>query len=143
MNNEQIFKFINAIAFFNWILLMAAPRWKWSGKITLGVTITILGIIYIFLMVPGLNAELFSSFNTLAGIKSLFTQDVAVLAGWAHYLAFDLMVGWYIVSDSAKNNINRFVIIPCLLFTFMLGPTGLLFYFMIRIFKTKSYFIKN
>ena len=61
--------------------------------------------------------------------------------GWIHYLAFDLMVGWFIVNDAQKHEINRFLTIPCLLLSFMLGPTGLLLYLILRLMLRKQYFL--
>ena len=86
------------------------------------------------------DADAMESFGSLSGIASMFQNETAMLAGWVHYLAFDLMVGLYITHNAEKYGINRFVLIPCLFFTFMLGPIGLLLYFIIRIAYTKRYF---
>jgi hypothetical protein len=70
----------------------------------------------------------------------LFQNKTLVTAGWVHYLAFDLMTGIWIKRNSLKFGIPHVFIIPCLLFTFMLGPVGLLLYLLIRVVKTKQYF---
>ena len=62
----------------------------------------------------------------------LFRNEWLVLAGWIHYLAFDLFVGAWEVRDSQDRGISHFLVIPCLLLTFFLGPIGLLLYFTVR-----------
>jgi len=62
-----------------------------------------------------------------------------VLAGWVHYLAFDLMVGVFIVSNAAHYNIAHWILLPCLFLTLMFGPAGLLLYFVLRFFITGDF----
>jgi hypothetical protein len=142
MTVDQIFSLSNNLAMLGWLFLLIVPNWKWTAKIVIGVIITILAILYIAFIFQAMNPQDMSSFGSLEGIMQLFTNKKAVLAGWLHYLAFDLMVGIFIVNDGAKNNINRFILIPCLLLTFMLGPTGLLLYLIIRMIRTKQYFVE-
>ena len=71
-------------------------------------------------------------------MRKLFGRDELLLAGWVHYLAFDLFIGAWESRDSQRLEIPRLVMSPCYLMTFMLGPIGLLFYFAIRTAKTKS-----
>ena len=77
--------------------------------------------------------EGFAAFNTLAGVKSLFQNDALLLAGWIHYLAFDLFVGSWEVRDANRLGIHHLLVIPCLVCTLMLGPAGLLAYFVLRV----------
>jgi hypothetical protein len=142
MTPDQIFSLSNNLAMLGWLLLLIVPNWKWTAKIIIGVIITILAVLYITFIVQAMNPQDMSSFGSLEGIMQLFTNKKAVLAGWLHYLAFDLMVGIFIVNDGAKNKINRFILVPCLLLTFMLGPTGLLLYLIIRMIRTKQYFVE-
>lgn len=67
-------------------------------------------------------------FGSLAGVMKLFTNPWAVLAGWVHYLAFDLFVGAWEVRDAEQHGVSHLLVVPCLFFTFMLGPIGLLMY---------------
>ena len=141
MSNPQTFQMCNSLALFAWLLLLIAPKWKWTGRTVLGIIITLFCLIYIYLLSGSLNAEDFRNFNSLAGVMQLFTKEGVVLAGWVHYLAFDLMVGMFILHNSVKNKIRHWLIIPCLLLCFMLGPAGLLLYLVIRLLKTKNYFV--
>jgi TRAP-type C4-dicarboxylate transport system permease small subunit len=74
----------------------------------------------------------------LANVKALFQNDDAVAAGWLHYLAFDLFVGAYVVRESQKLGISRWIFTLILPFTFMFGPVGYLIFFITKTVKTKS-----
>ncbi|MEJ2595518.1 MAG: ABA4-like family protein [bacterium] len=141
MTLDLAFKLSNNLAMIGWILLLALPRWKWTVKLVTGIVVTILAVLYVVFVVQALSPEEMKSFGTLEGIMELFTDKGAVLAGWIHYLAFDLMVGVFIVTNAIRNKISHWLVIPCLLLTFMLGPTGLLIYLVIRMVKTRSYFL--
>ncbi len=143
MTLDLAFKLSNNLAMIGWILLLALPRWKWTVKLVTGIVVTILAVLYVVFVVQALSPEEMKSFGTLEGIMELFTDKGAVLAGWIHYLAFDLMVGVFIVTNAIKNKISHWFVIPCLLLTFMLGPTGLLIYLIIRMIKTRSYFLNT
>jgi len=68
------------------------------------------------------------SFETLAGVRQLFTNDWALLAGWVHYLAFDLFVGAWIARDAEQAGVSRWFLIPVLPLTFLFGPAGYLLF---------------
>lgn len=140
MTPDYIFKIASTIVLPAWLLLMFASNWKWTSRIVVGVVVTILSITYALFALPMFSAEMFDSFGTLEGVMNLFTDPASVLIGWIHYLAFDLMVGWFIVNDARREAINRWFLIPCLLFTFMLGPVGFLLYLLLRLVVAKKYF---
>jgi membrane protein insertase Oxa1/YidC/SpoIIIJ len=71
-------------------------------------------------------------FSTLTAVAQLFTNPWMLLAGWIHYLAFDLFIGAWEVRDSVQHRVSHFLVIPCLILTFLFGPIGLLLYFIIR-----------
>lgn len=140
MDNASIFSTINTIALISWIVLLIFPFSQLVKKLLLGLVVIGFALLYAFLITQTFDADAMESFGSLSGIASMFQNETALLAGWVHYLAFDLMVGLYITHNAEKHGINRFVLIPCLFFTFMLGPIGLLLYFIIRIAYTKRYF---
>lgn len=141
MTPDQIFQYSNTLAMLTWLLLIFAPKWKWTSKIVIGISVTLFALIYVLFVFKSIQPSDLQSFSTLEGVMQLFSQKEAVLVGWVHYLAFDLVAGLFIVKNAVKNNINHLLIVPCLLFTFMLGPTGLLIYLLIRLIKTKRYFV--
>lgn len=138
MKAEQIFSIANTLALLSWIILIVAPRWKWTQKIILsGVIPLLLSIAYLGLIVLFFgSAE--GGFGSLAEVMKLFTNEWAALGGWIHYLAFDLFVGIWEVKDSQKHKISHLIVIPCLIFTFLLGPIGFLMYSILRFFLARE-----
>lgn len=57
------------------------------------------------------------------------------MAGWTHYIAFDLMVARYIVFDAEEIGMSHFIVAPLVPLTLMLGPIGLFVYLMIKAFR--------
>lgn len=143
MTPAQIFQFVNTFVLPGWLLLIFLPKWKWTDKIITGIIATILAIFYVYYIAKIFTPADIKSFGSLQGVMQLFTNETAVLAGWIHYLAFDLMTGLFEIKNAQKHNISHLLIIPCLFFTFMLGPVGLLLFFLIRFIKTKNYFAVN
>ena len=119
--------------------MIVAPRWRVTHMLAQMLPIPmILAGLYIYYLFtpppPGGQGLDFQSFGSLAGVQSLFKgQKEIVLAGWIHYLAFDLVAGSYILRDGQARGIAHGWLIPCMLLCFMLGPSGLLLYGIMRL----------
>ena len=138
MTPDKLFSICNPVALVGWLILVFAGRMKWAAALVTGAIIPMLfGILYASLIVAHWG-ESNGSFSTLAGVAALFQNQWLLLAGWIHYLAFDLFIGSWQVRDSAKNGISRWIVIPCLALTFLFGPIGLLLYFLVRVTKVRS-----
>lgn len=74
-------------------------------------------------------------FNSLAQVAKLFEHEYVLLAGWVHYLAFDLFIGRWEVRNSQVRAVPHWMVIPCLVLTFLLGPIGLIAYYIVRALK--------
>ena len=70
--------------------------------------------------------------GSLAEVSRLFENPYLLLAGWVHYLAFDLFIGAWEVRDARRLGIPHLLVVPCLGLTFILGPVGLLLYLGLR-----------
>jgi len=130
---------VNSIAFFCWLFLFVFYEKSWIYKTLFSLVMVGLALTYAFFISLALTGDSQGSFDSIANLKLLFEDDLAVLAGWIHYLVFDLFVGMWICRDSIQRNISKWWILPCLIFTFMLGPVGLLLYFIIRVGKSGQY----
>ncbi len=138
MKAEQIFSIANLIAMLGWIILAVAPRSVLTRKIVLsGAIPLILSVAYLVLIVLFFGSA-DGGFSSLADVMKLFTNEWATLAGWIHYLAFDLFVGSWEVKDAQERGISHWFVIPCLFLTFMLGPIGFLLYSILRFFLAKG-----
>ncbi len=133
MNAETVFSIANLVALVGWLLLIFAPRWKWTQTIVVsGAVSLLLSVAYLVLIVLFFDkAE--GGFGSLSDVMKLFTNPYAALAGWIHYLAFDLFVGSWEVKDAGKRGISHWFVMPCLVLTFLLGPIGFLLYGILRL----------
>lgn len=138
MKAEQIFTVVNLIAIAGWLLIAILPTWKYSRYLVLsGAIPLLLSVAYLVLIVLFFGrAE--GGFGSLPDVMKLFTNEWAVLAGWIHYLAFDLFIGSWEVQDSQRNGISHILVIPCLFLTFMFGPIGFLLYAAIKLFMPRK-----
>lgn len=139
MNLELIFSIVNTTAFICWIFLFVLYHKRWVFRTLFSFVFTAMALVYLFFILKGLSGGGGGGFDTLANVKLLFTKDEAVLAGWIHYLVFDLFVGMWICHDADIRGINRWILLPCLLLTFMLGPMGLLLYILVRMIYLKKF----
>ena len=143
MKPELIFKICNSIAPLGWLLLIVAPRWRWTKTLVLsGVLPLLLGLVYLPIIILFFG-DSGGDFGSLQGVMQLFTSPWAVTAGWVHYLAFDLFIGSWELSNGQKNALPHYLIMPCLLLTFMFGPIGLILFFVVRSIKTKEFVHEN
>ncbi len=132
MQMDQLFSLCSAFAMLGWLLLILAPRWRWTGALVLsGAWSLVLSAIYLVLVVlfmPGAAG----GFGSIAEVRALFSSDALLLAGWVHYLAFDLLAGALEVRQAKASGIPHLLLVPVLLLTFFLGPVGLLLFFLIK-----------
>lgn len=128
------------LVMLTWLLMVCFPRWKWTPTLTL-VTPIFHSLIYagsilsiILFPADGTSANL--DFGTLEGVVSAFQDPNTVFAGWTHYVVFDSLVGRMMLLDSLKRGasfkFHLLAMIPCLLFTLMLGPIGFVSYMGLR-----------
>ncbi len=141
MTYDLLFSLINASVMPAWLLLILAPKWYVTEKTVHSMFYPLLlGGVYAACMVfayMGHGAE-GGSFTSIEGVRTLFSSDVGMVIGWAHYLVFDLFVGAWEARDARRRGFNHWLLIPCLLLTFMLGPVGLLLYLILRKFTGKG-----
>jgi threonine/homoserine/homoserine lactone efflux protein len=72
------------------------------------------------------------SFSSLGGVATLFSNPWLLLAGWLHYLAFDLLIGTWEARDARERQLPHLLLVPCLFLTLMFGPLGWLTYMGVR-----------
>ena len=139
MTPEAVFLVCNYGVIPAWLLLAVAPGWAWTQRIVHAVWIPVLlGLVYLLTFVAAPDAPEGASFGSLEGVMLFFTVPHAALAGWVHYLAFDLFVGAWEVRDARRRGIAHLAVLPCLFFTLMLGPIGLLLYLLLRWARTRE-----
>ncbi|AXT50996.1 DUF4281 domain-containing protein [Aquimarina sp. BL5] len=139
MTPTDVFSFANMIAMPMWILMVLLPKWKVTRfLIDFKIVPLLLSIVYAIYIFLAMQIGGGMDFGSLSSVMELFTEENAVLAGWVHYLAFDLLVGMWILDQNKKLGIHQLLIAPCLFATFMLGPIGFLLFIIIRTIKLKK-----
>jgi hypothetical protein len=131
MTPDALFQIANPLAMVGWIALVAAPLApKWSDRIAIGIAL-LLSLGYTALLLAFWTlAE--GGFDSLPNVMLLFDTPQAALAGWVHYLAFDLFIGAWIVRTARIQRIPHLLVLPCLIPAFLFGPAGLLAFFGLR-----------
>ncbi|MEM9078813.1 MAG: ABA4-like family protein [Bacteroidota bacterium] len=139
MTNAEIFSIANTMAMPMWLLLIILPKWKVTRfLIDYKVIPLVLSLFYAFYIFLHIQSGAGLDFGSLSSVMSLFTVEEAVMAGWVHYLAFDLLVGMWMVNQNRNLGIHQLLMAPCLFATFMLGPVGFLLFMLIRTYKLRK-----
>ena len=86
---ERIFALAGMLVMPCWILLAVAPRWPWTQRLATFIVPLLIAALYVWLLVAHPMPK-GGGFGSLAQVTVLFSSPHALLAGWIHYLAFDL-----------------------------------------------------
>jgi hypothetical protein len=134
---EQIFSLAGMVVLPCWILLAVVPRWGWTQRLATFVAPLLIASVYVWLLFAH-PTPAGGGFRTLAQVMVLFGSPYAVLAGWLHYLAFDLFTGAWEARDAVRLGISRWLVLPCLVLTFLFGPLGLALYLLLKLAMRRS-----
>jgi hypothetical protein len=124
MSWEQMFGMANMAAVAGWAALLVLPRSRLVIDTLRYGLIAALSLLYAGLMMVYF-AGAGGGFGSIAAVRTLFASDPVLVAGWVHYLAFDLFVGIWIAERADALGLSRGLQAPILIATFMLGPLGL------------------
>ena len=132
MTPNQAFDILNLIALVAWVLLLLSPRLpRWTSTVTGSAVPGVLAAVYTAIVVATWAGSE-GGFSSLADVAALFSNPWILLAGWTHYLAFDLLVGNWEMRDARTRGIPYVLVLPCLVLTFLFGPAGWLLYGIVR-----------
>ena len=150
---EQIYNYFTIDMLYYWVNLGVLPFWltliffPTSNLCRYLVTsifpFFILAGAYIFLIYKSyLNSYDFdANFSLYMGIDNttdLFSNKNFLMMFWINFISINLFTGGWIVKDSQKFMINKFLLSIPLIITYLVGPLGLLIYWLIRIFYAKN-----
>jgi len=131
MTAAELFTLVNLAVLPGWILLALLPAWKWTRVLAAYVIPGLLSALYLVVMVSDVDMKT-GGFGSIEQVGRLFQNEWLLLAGWVHYLAFDLFVGAWEVRDAQRLEVPHLLVVPCLALTFVAGPVGLTAYFVVR-----------
>ena len=150
---EQIYTFFNLEMTYLWLNLGVLPFWflliffpnsRISKFFVISIfPVLILSSVYVYLLYISFSDsyDFLQNFRLYLGINELsklFENNYFLIIFWTHFLTINLFCGAWIVKDSQKFNINKFLVFLPLIITYLVGPIGLFFYWLIRIFYAKK-----
>ena len=146
---DIVFRSLNFVA-IGWLLLVIAPffpKFK-HAYIIVDCIVLLYSVVYLWLMVPIVASILDRGetvdFSSLEAVHSLFQNRDVMLAGWTHYVAFDLFVASRIIIDAANIGFPHVIACLCLPVLLMAGPVGVVLYAVLRaIYVLKRKYYKN
>ncbi|WP_332683059.1 ABA4-like family protein [Bosea sp. (in: a-proteobacteria)] len=129
---DDAFTLAGRLAIIGWLALILLPRWRGVSAALAGWIIpALLSLVYLVLIaVFWHDAE--GGFASLDAVASLFASKPLLLAGWVHYLAFDLFLGNWILRRSQEAALPHWLMVPILFLTFLFGPAGYLAFLLLR-----------
>ena len=142
-NTEMIYLWLNFGVIPFWFTLIFFPNSRiCSYLITSVFPFFILSLIYSYMIYLFYISDYdfsqnFSLYLSIENLKMLFSEDAFLLLFWIHFLGVNLFCGCWIVKDSQKLNISKYINFFPLIFTYFIGPVGLFIYWLIRIVFAK------
>jgi hypothetical protein len=135
---SNLYKLVNVVAAIGWVILIFLPNWNLADSAIKNGIVVGLSVFYIYILFirKDIKNEVYpkGNFTSLEGVINLFKNPRNLLAGWVHYLAFDLMLGIFIKTQANEIGMSHFLQIPCFILTFMLGPVGYLLFVILQLF---------
>jgi hypothetical protein len=129
---DSLFSLAGFAAMAGWLALVLAPlRPRLAQAVAAFIVPAVIGLAYAGL-IARFWGEAPGGFSSLDEVSALFGHRGILLAGWLHYLAFDLFVGAWEVREAGRVGLPHWMILPALALTFLFGPLGLLVFLALR-----------
>lgn len=139
MTPDTLFQIANTAVLAGWLALAAyplAPRAVTAVALAFPLAYALLYSGLVLANWAGAPGD----FTSLPGVMQLFTTPALALAGWVHYLAFDMLVGLWIARTARAKGIPHLLVLPCLFLTLMFGPAGFLCFVILATAMRKGVF---
>ena len=141
---EMIYIWLNIGVIPFWLVLMVFPQSNICKFIVSSIfPILIFSAVYTYLIIlfykSGYNfIDNFNLYKSLADLNNLMQDSSFLITFWIHFLAINLFCGSWIVRDCQKFQISKYIAFIPLLLTYLVGPLGIVFYWVVRIFFAKK-----
>jgi hypothetical protein len=139
MTADVLFQIANPLALAGWLALAFFPLAPRFLGVAAGTVVPLLLSSAYAALVLAFWSSAEGGFDSLSAVARLFENRWLLLAGWVHYLAFDLLIGAWQVRTARREGIGHALLLPCLVATFLFGPAGYLLFQALRLsLKSRS-----
>jgi hypothetical protein len=138
MAPDALFQLANNVALAGWLVLLASPWLPVFADRVSGIAIPLLLSVGYAGLILAFWTRSEGGFDSLDNVALLFRTRELLLAGWVHYLAFDLFTGAWSVRVARREGISFPLVVPCLALTFLFGPVGLLMFSALRFSRLRT-----
>ena len=141
---EMIFYWLNFGVLPFWLSLIVFPESKFCRYIvTSFVPFLLITLVYSYLFYLFLNTEYdfgknFSLYLGLENLQSLYSETPFLLLFWTHFLGVNLFCGCWIVKDSQKYTVSKYILFIPLIITYVVGPLGIVIYWIIKLVRANK-----
>ena len=141
---EMVYLWLNLGVLRFWLVLIIFPQSQIARFFTTSIfPMFVLSLFYTYLIyiayLDGYDfLQNFKLYLGLSEISNLFENKSFLILFWVHFLAMNLFCGSWIVKDSQLFRMNKFIVSLPLIVTYLIGPIGVLLYWIIRIFYAKK-----
>ncbi len=128
MTPDTLFQIANPLAMLGWVALILAPFAPRFADWTAFFVIPMLMSVAYSALILAYWSGAIGGYSSLPDVMALFTDPHIALAGWVHYLAFDLIIGAWATRKAREAGIPHLLVVPHLVLIFLFGPAGFLTY---------------
>ena len=141
---EMIYLWLNFGVLPFWFILIFFPQSKICKIFTSSIfPIIVFSAIYSYLIYKIFIDDYdflknFSLYISFANLLNLFENSYFLILFWIHFLALNLFCGGWMVNDYQKFNMPKVLMFFPLIITYFVGPLGIFFYWIFKIFYAKK-----
>ena len=141
---EMLYLWVNTGVLPFWFLIIFFPQSQLCKYLATSIfPIFLLSGTYIFILYKAYLGSFdfdnnFILYLSLANVSGLFSDEYFLLMFWTHFVSINLFIGGWILKDAQKFFTNKLLLSFPLIITYLIGPIGILIYWIIRIFYAKS-----
>jgi len=141
---EMIYLWLNIGIIPFWFVLIFFPQSKFCSYLIISIfPYLVFSAVYVYLVYYFFisDYDFLSNFSLYLGfdnLMNLFSERSFLILFWSHFLVINLFCGSWIVKDSQQLMISKYLVFIPLVLTYFVGPLGILFYWIIRIFFAKT-----
>ena len=143
-STEKIYLWLNFGVLPFWFILIFFPQSKICKIFTTSIfPIIIFSGVYSYLIYTIFIDDYdflknFSLYISFANLLNLFENSYFLILFWVHFLALNLFCGGWMVNDYQKFNMPKVLMFFPLIITYFVGPLGIFFYWIFKIFYAKK-----